>query len=127
MTKEKNIIDFKLIGIIFVVVMLFVSLLLPYNYCSDYYNLKIDGYTDYANYWFASSGRTVGMATLYLFDYLNVEIEAFVIIMKILAILIATITIYTFINMVYSKLDSRYENITKKKKILVVVASLLLV
>ena len=32
MTKEKNIIDFKLIGIIFVVVMLFVSLLLPYNY-----------------------------------------------------------------------------------------------
>ena len=125
MTKEKNIIDFKLIGIIFVVVMLFVSLLLPYNYCSDYYNLKIDGYTDYANYWFASSGRTVGMATLYLFDYLNVEIEAFVIIMKILAILIATITIYTFINMVYSKLDSRNENITKKKKILVVVASLL--
>ena len=70
MTKEDKKSKIKLFGCILGIVILFTLILYPHNYCSDYYNLVMDGYTEYANYWYASAGRTVGMLVLYLMDFL---------------------------------------------------------
>lgn len=125
MTKEDKKSKIKLFGCIFGIVILFTLILYPHNYCSDYYNLVMDGYTEYANYWYASAGRTVGMLVLYLMDFLNVDMKVYIFIMKIFALIIATCSIYIFTNMCFNRLKQLKEKTSKSLKITVIVAALI--
>ena len=103
---------FKILGI----VLLFSICLFPYNYCSDIYNVMDVGYSEYAKEWFAPAGRTVGMCILFLFEKLQIPIQMYISIMKILAVIIATYTIYVFYNMILGVIQCKDEKDKVKKK-----------
>ena len=103
---------FKILGI----VLLFSICLFPYNYCSDIYNVMDVGYSEYAKEWFAPAGRTIGMCVLFLFEKLQIPIQMYISIMKILAVIIATYTIYIFYNMILEVIQCKDEKDNAKKK-----------
>lgn len=121
MNKEKNKINFKVIGAIFIIITLYTIGLLPFNYCTDYYNLIMDGYIKFGNYWFAAYGRTVGIMVMYLFDYLKIHVDVYIFIMKVFSIFIATCTVYIFSNMCFNKL----KNSNIYQRIIIIIASLI--
>lgn len=90
------------ISSIILIVSLYSITLFPYNYCSDIYNYFVDGYTKYAIDWFIPAGRNIGAIVLIFLDVLNVEINTYIFIMKIIAIILCCITTYTFSNFVFS-------------------------
>lgn len=95
------------ICLIILIVSLYSITLFPYNYCSDIYNYFVDGYTKYAIDWFIPAGRNIGVIILFLLDLLNVEINTYIFIMKIIAVILSCITIYTFSNFVFSFIDNK--------------------
>lgn len=124
MTKEKIEFDkksfFKILGI----VLLFSFCLFPYNYCSDIYNVIDVGYWEYAKEWFAPAGRTVGMGVLFIFEIMQMPINMYIFIMKVLAVLIATCSIYTFYKLVLESINYNEKKDSGKKKCIFVAVML---
>ena len=116
MTKGKSKFDKKCFLKILGIVLLFSICLFPYNYCSDIYNVIDVGYWEYAKQWFAPAGRTVGMGLLFFLECINLPIKIYIFIMKIFAVLIATVTIYIFYNMVLETMKYNEENHNYNKK-----------
>lgn len=114
MTKEKEIFDKKVFLKILGIVFLFSMFLFPYNYCSDIYNVIDSGYWEYAKEWFAPAGRTIGMGVLFLFEIINIPVNLYIFIMKVLSIFIATYSIYVFYNIVLRVM--KYDEETQKDK-----------
>ena len=116
---SKNIIVFTVI-LLFVIV--FVGKLFPVNYPTDIYNIKLLGLKEYAYKWFLPSGRMVGILVLYFFDLIGITVDSYITIMKIVAILISTLCIYLFYNMI---LKNTNENDYTKRVIILLLSILL--
>ena len=122
MSKEKMKFDRKCFLKILGIVLLFSLFLFPYNYCSDIYNVIDSGYWEYAKEWFAPAGRTVGMGVLFIFEMMQIPINMYIFTMKVLALFIATFSIYTFYKMVLETIDyDEKKDLSKKKYIFVAV------
>lgn len=104
-------------------VILFTFMLFPNHYATDTYNIIELGFKEYAEKWFAPSGRTVGMLVLFIFEKTNLNCNQYIFIMKIISVIIATITIFEF-----HELISKYSNVlneNKFKRLAIFLASLL--
>lgn len=115
--KEKRIILF----LIFIVIILFMGTLLPYNYSSDIYNIFILGYKEYANTWFMTSGRITCTIVFYLLDFLSISINNVIFLLKILSIIISGSTIYLFYNLILDSIRIK----DKKLKYLLLIPTIL--
>lgn len=116
MSKEKMKFDRKCFLKILGIVLLFSLFLFPYNYCSDIYNVIDSGYWEYAKEWFAPAGRTVGMGVLFIFEMMHIPINLYIFIMKILAVFIATFSIYIFYKMVLGSINYDEKKDSSKNK-----------
>ncbi len=96
--------NYLLILAILIIELLFSFTLFPNNHCSDIYNLFVEGYKDYAINWFVPSGRTVAAIVLNIFDFLKINIDTYIFIMKIIALFFANIAIFTFTKLTFEKL-----------------------
>ena len=85
--------NYLLIIAILIIELLFSFTLFPINHCSDIYNLFVEGYKDYAINWFVPSGRTVSAIVLNIFDFFKINIDTYIFIMKLFALLFANIAI----------------------------------
>lgn len=96
--------NYLLIIAILIIELLFSFTLFPINHCSDIYNLFVEGYKDYAINWFVPSGRTVSAIVLNIFDFFKINIDTYIFIMKLFALLFANIAIFTFTKLTFKKL-----------------------
>ena len=105
--KEKNNL-FKL-AFILLVVILFNFKFFPYNYPTDIYNILVQGYKEYANTWFASSGRTFCICAFYLANLMNIHINIFICISKVLSIIFAVCAIFIFYDVIQKAIPNNDE------------------
>lgn len=94
-------------------VVIFSIMLFPNHYASDTYNIIELGFKEYATKWFAPSGRTIGMLVLFIFEKIGCSCDLYIFIMKLIAILIATITINIFYELLL-KHSNQETNVLKK-------------
>lgn len=114
--QEKN----KNILIILFIVIMFSITLLPVNYPTDIYNILELDFKEYAKEWFAPAGRTIALILFFILDKVNISCNIYIMLMKFISIIIATITIYIF-NQILLDLD---RNASKFKRVCYLVASL---
>ena len=123
MFKTKN----KIIKLssIFIVIIIFTCLLFPSHYATDTYNIIELGFEEYAKVWFSPSGRTVGMILLYVLEIVGITCDQYIFISKIIAVILATITIYLF-NELLLKFSKCENNKIKEIALLIVSMSIFL-
>ena len=109
----------KILIILFVITMFSIRLL-PVNYPTDIYNILELGFEEYAKQWFASAGRIVALIVFFILDKCNISCDMYIILMKVLAIIVATVSIYVF----YEILINIDKNASKFKKWCYLIASL---
>ena len=108
-----NIKKVKRLMVSLICVLTFSIMLFPNHYASDTYNIIELGFKEYAIKWFAPSGRIIGMLVLFIFEKIGCSCDLYIFIMKLIAILIATISINIFYELLL-KHSNQEINVLKK-------------
>ena len=116
-------IDFKLLGIITIIVTILCNAFLQMHYSSDTFVLMDLGYMNYPQKYFLLDGRIISAAVCFLAGILHIPYNAYIISMDVIAVFFVCISIYvtyiTICNIIQPK--------TSSKKCLCLMASFVLI
>lgn len=115
--------NITLYGIIFIMCIFICSPLLQMHIASDTYNFMDLGYFEYPSQYFIRDARLISTLMLYIGGILNLQYETFIVAMQILAVIIATTTIFC----IYKVIIDRAKINSKNKKILILFSAFVIV
>lgn len=116
-------IDFKLLGIITVVVTILCNAFLQMHYSSDTFVLMDLGYMNYPQKYFLLDGRIISAAVCFLAGILHIPYNAYIISMDVIAVFFVCISIYVTYITIYNIIQPK----TISKKCLCLMASFVLI
>lgn len=86
--------QFIIFGIILLLCIIICSPMLQFHIASDTYNLMDLGYFEYPSQYFLKDARVVSTLVMYIAGFLHLPFEIFIVLMEILAVIIASFSIY---------------------------------
>ena len=110
-------------GIILIICLIICAPLLQFHVASDTYNFMDLGYFEYPLQYFLKDARLVSTICSYIAGFLNLPFEVFIILMEIFAVIFSSISIY----LIYSTVKNKLKLSSIWKKILLIMASFIVV
>lgn len=110
-------------GIILIICLIMCAPLLQFHIASDTYNFMDLGYFEYPLQYFLKDARLVSTICSYIAGFLNLPFEVFIVLMEIFAVIFSSISIY----LIYSTVKNKLKLSSIWKKILLIMASFIVV
>lgn len=115
--------QFIIFGIILLLCIIICSPMLQFHIASDTYNLMDLGYFEYPSQYFLKDARVVSTLVMYIAGFLHLPFEIFIVLMEILAVIIASFSIYY----IYKTVDEKLKLNNTLKTALVIMAGFILI